>query len=363
MIWSPMVKLGLSEVIGSWKIIASRLPRRSRRVCVGHVEQIEAVEADRAGDLGRLLRQQPHDGERGHALAAAGFADEAERRAVGDAEIDAVDRVRGAAVVAMEDDAQALDLDQRDVRSFLGPRSPASMPASMVARSVIPAGFLRRRQELAEMHPALAADRFEPLELGKRIGMVVDAQVEVGPFLLAVDQKRRRLLAALVAAGGFAGLHRRDQALCERQRLRWRHRPSRCRRARRRRPACCRRSRSRRPATCPHQSTQSRPVCAAMRPPASMMCSCRLSRPSSAAIRVSTISRGAASLAQQLQAVDAVIGIDQRLRRDAADAGGDMRHARADGEELGRDRDAELAGGVIAGDDRPGHLCAYRPAA
>ena len=35
MIWSPMVKLGLSEVIGSWKIIASRLPRRSRRVWSG----------------------------------------------------------------------------------------------------------------------------------------------------------------------------------------------------------------------------------------------------------------------------------------------------------------------------------------
>ena len=28
-IWSPTVKLGLSEVIGSWKIMASRLPRRS----------------------------------------------------------------------------------------------------------------------------------------------------------------------------------------------------------------------------------------------------------------------------------------------------------------------------------------------
>ncbi len=28
--WSPMVKAGLSEVIGSWKIIAMRLPRRAR---------------------------------------------------------------------------------------------------------------------------------------------------------------------------------------------------------------------------------------------------------------------------------------------------------------------------------------------
>ena len=51
---------------------------------VGHVEQIEAVETDRAGDFGGMFRQQAHDGERGDALAAAGFADQAQRRAVGD---------------------------------------------------------------------------------------------------------------------------------------------------------------------------------------------------------------------------------------------------------------------------------------
>src|SRR6266403_5075145 len=57
---------------------------------IGYIEQIEAIETDRAGDLGGMLRQQAHDRERGHALAAAGFADEAERRAIGDAEVDAV---------------------------------------------------------------------------------------------------------------------------------------------------------------------------------------------------------------------------------------------------------------------------------
>ena len=80
---------------------------------VGHVEQIEAVEADRAGNLCGTLRQQAHDGERGHALAAAGFADQAQRGAARDREIDLIDGMGGAAVVAMEDDAQALDLDQR----------------------------------------------------------------------------------------------------------------------------------------------------------------------------------------------------------------------------------------------------------
>ena len=52
----------------------------------------------------------------------------------------------------------------------------------------------------------------------------------------------------------------------------------------------------------------------------------------------------AAPVAQQPHAVDAVIGIDQRLRRDAADTGCDMRHAGADREKPRRDGDADLAG-------------------
>jgi hypothetical protein len=54
------------------------------------------------------------------------------------------------------------------------------------------------------MHPALAADLLEAFQLGEGIGVVVDAQVEVGPLFLAMDQQRRRLLAPLVAAGRFA---------------------------------------------------------------------------------------------------------------------------------------------------------------
>ena len=59
-------------------------------------------------------------------------------------------------------------------------------------------------QELAEMHPALPADGFEAFEFGERIGVIVDAQVERRPFLVAVNHKRCRLPAALVAARGFA---------------------------------------------------------------------------------------------------------------------------------------------------------------
>ncbi len=109
------------------------------------------------------------------------------------------------------------------------------------------------------MHPALPADALEPLQLGKGIGMIIDAQIERGPFFTLVDQQRRRLLSALVAAGGLARAHRRDQALGERQRrvsvigLRglFQHL-----RAGSMLPAMEEPS----PATWPHQSTQSLPV-------------------------------------------------------------------------------------------------------
>jgi hypothetical protein len=67
--------------------------------------------------------------------------------------------------------------------------------------------------------------------------------------------------------------------------------------------------------------------------------------------------------AQQPHTVDAVIGIDERLCRDCANTGGDMRHAGAHGEEPCRDRNSKLPGGAVSGDDRPGHLSPYRPAA
>src|SRR3979411_370744 len=89
-----------------------------------------------------MFRQQAHDGKRGHALAAAGFTDQSHGRAIGPAEVNAVDRMGGTAVVAMEDDAKTLDFDQR-AWAHLSPAIAASMPASMVLRSVMPAGFLR----------------------------------------------------------------------------------------------------------------------------------------------------------------------------------------------------------------------------
>ena len=68
----PIVSTGLSEVIGSWKIIAMSLPRtRAHRFLVER-EQIDAAELDRAaGDAAGRIGHQPHQRQRGHAFAAA----------------------------------------------------------------------------------------------------------------------------------------------------------------------------------------------------------------------------------------------------------------------------------------------------
>ena len=207
------------------------------------------------------------------------------------------------------------------------------------------------------MHPALAADALQPLQLGKRIGVIVDAQIERRPVLLVVDQQRRRLLAALVAAGGFARAHRGDQAPREGKVCRSRHRPARCRRARAA-PA------SMLPATeKPSPGDMPAPVdavLAGMRRDAALRIH-DVELPAFAAVIGreqcgDDVVRRCLPSRSSPHAVDAVIGIDQRLCRDAADAGGDMRHPCADREEFRRDRDAELAGSAVPCDDRPGHL-------
>ena len=81
-IWSPHVKTGLSDVIGSWKIIEIALPRTSRISSSAELEQVAAVELDLARDDLAGALDQAHDRERGDALAAAGLADDAERLAV-----------------------------------------------------------------------------------------------------------------------------------------------------------------------------------------------------------------------------------------------------------------------------------------
>ena len=79
LICRPTVSSGLSEVIGSWKIIEMSLPRMRLHLVLAQVQQIGALETDGAADdaPGRV-GDEAQDGQRGDALAAAGLADHAE---------------------------------------------------------------------------------------------------------------------------------------------------------------------------------------------------------------------------------------------------------------------------------------------
>ena len=88
----PTSQTGFSDEVGCWKIMLIRSPRILRIVVVRELEQVLAVEEDLAGLDPAGPGDQPHDRQAGHALAAAGLADEAHDLAAIDVEVDAVDR-------------------------------------------------------------------------------------------------------------------------------------------------------------------------------------------------------------------------------------------------------------------------------
>src|SRR5262249_6995181 len=101
---------------------------------VGELEQVAPVEHGGAGDGPSCPRQDPEEGERGDALAAARLADDAERLALADREGDAVDRVDRPAG-RPELDAQAVDGEQRlgGAQNWVGSSPSMSRCASSIA--------------------------------------------------------------------------------------------------------------------------------------------------------------------------------------------------------------------------------------
>ena len=79
----PIVKTGLSEVIGSWNTMLMSLPRICADLVPRQLQQVAPVVEDLAGDdaAGRI-GNEAQDAERGDALAGARFADEAEHFAL-----------------------------------------------------------------------------------------------------------------------------------------------------------------------------------------------------------------------------------------------------------------------------------------
>ena len=106
-----MVKTGSNAVAGSWKIIATRLPRRSASALPVIAEDLVALELDAARPARAVLGMELQDRAQGDALARARFAQDAERLAALHVEADAVDRMHGA-VGRHEGDVQILDLEQ-----------------------------------------------------------------------------------------------------------------------------------------------------------------------------------------------------------------------------------------------------------
>ncbi|MEJ7695436.1 MAG: hypothetical protein WKF78_01985 [Candidatus Limnocylindrales bacterium] len=109
----------MSEEVGCWKIIADPVAPDLAHVVVLELQQVLSVEQDLARFHATGSGDQAHDRQAGHALAAAGLADEAHDLAAVDVE---VDPVTGAddAVSRVERGPQALDLEERSLRRVLG---------------------------------------------------------------------------------------------------------------------------------------------------------------------------------------------------------------------------------------------------
>ena len=115
----PTSQTGFSDEVGCWKIIEIRSPRILRISLARELQQVRAVEQDLAGLDPARRPTRPHDRQAGHALAAAGLADEAHDLAAVDVEVDAVDGPDDA-VAGVERRPQALDLEERPVRRAAG---------------------------------------------------------------------------------------------------------------------------------------------------------------------------------------------------------------------------------------------------
>ena len=109
---SPIDRTGLSEVIGSWKIIEMSRPRISRISSSERSSRSAAVEQDAALRHPPGLGEQAHDRERGDRLAAAGLADKGDDLAAINRIGNAVDRPDGAAR-GFEPDMQVAHFKQR----------------------------------------------------------------------------------------------------------------------------------------------------------------------------------------------------------------------------------------------------------
>ena len=300
-----MVNAGLSEVIGSWKIIEILSPRSSRIA--------EGDSRRRSTPSNRMLpppirpggvRDQAHDRQRGDALPQP--------------DSPTMPSVRPASSEKPTPSTAANSPPASTANSVRKSRTSSSAAHRCRARCLETfdfgfdrgaigdaSGARRARQAGEERLIALEAHLVQAFQFGDRVRVIVDAEVEKRIDLGRVDQQRRGLLAALVAACRLARRHRGQQSLGERSARVRLVGPRGLRRApagpasilpATENPSCAR---------SPHQSMHSAPVWAAQRPRRSIRWSWRCSRPSSPATRRAyDIGRGNAPLEQVESATD-----------------------------------------------------------
>src|SRR5262249_6103293 len=109
-------------------------------LAIGQAEQIGAIKANSPRHFGRALGQQSHDRQRGDALAAPGFADEAQGLSAPDRQIDAINRMRRAPAIVVKDDLEIFDFEERTSGAQDKPSAASAFAISLstASRAVTP---------------------------------------------------------------------------------------------------------------------------------------------------------------------------------------------------------------------------------
>ena len=127
----PSVNTGLSAVIGSWKIMAMRVPRSAPHVAGGSASRSSPSSSDARRRRASIGRQQAEQRQRERRLAAAAFADDADDAPRADRR--STSRSACTAPRARREvDAEVVDLDQAS-RSWLAPQLRVDRVAQRLA--------------------------------------------------------------------------------------------------------------------------------------------------------------------------------------------------------------------------------------
>src|SRR5262249_1397808 len=260
-------------------------------LAIGQAEQIGAIKVNSARHLGRALGQQSHDRQRGDALAAPGFADKAQGLSAPHRQIDAINRMRRPPAIVVKDDLEIFDFEERTSGAHNEPSTARALAISLstTSRSVTPTrsrrlGRIRMkctkrsRLTLSRRSSSASGSRWSSTRRSRsgqswspQITSAADCFPRLSPpaaspaLIAAISRRVNESVAFRSYAAAVSSMTLAPASML---------------------PATEKLS----PARCPHQSMQAFPVCAATRFCESITCTCRWSRPASAAVTADTTS-------------------------------------------------------------------------